>query len=442
MPELRIGDSVLNPNTHKPAKVDKILHEKARLDDSTWHKLDLLQAVQSAPTGLPPQKMPRLKAEEYIAILAELGYEFSLNQMDDQVYINGAMLSDVTAATIRSRMADLGHVRFNIIEDAYTRAAQSRPFHPVTDYLSGLQWDGQNHILGLSDKFTDTDGMFAFFLRRWLIGAVAKAYTGTQTAMLVLDGAQGIGKSQFAKWLCPLPGMYLDAAIHPDNKDSLISLMTRWIWEVGELGNTTRRADRDALKSFLTMEQVTVRAPYGKHSIVKPALSSFIGTINADGSGLLDDNTGNRRYVIAELTKIDWGYTSLDIDQIWAEAVAAYNAGEDWRLDNGEGQQADGIKERYVIQDPLEDWIERIFEINPTMTMDMSWFVATTEIIESLHNIGWRISNSPKGEGMYIAAAMKKLGAVKPANKININGVQVRGYQGVRRRPITNYNQP
>ena len=433
--ELRIGDSVLHPDTHKPMKIERLLHGKARLSDSSWHKVEALHQVQDLPSGLPPQKMPRLKAQEYVDILTNLGYEFSLNQMDDQVYANGAMLSDVTAATIRSRMADLGHVRFNIIEDAYVRAAQGRPFHPVLDYLSGLKWNEKSNILELAGKFQDADGMFPMFLRRWMIGAVAKAYTGAQNPMLVLDGAQGIGKSRFTKWLCPLPGMYIDAAIHPDNKDSLISLMTRWIWEVGELGNTTRRADRDALKSFLTMQQVTVRAPYGKHFIVKPALSSFIGTINADGGGLLDDNTGNRRYVITEIKKIDWSYTVLDIDQIWAEAVTAYNAGESWLLDADENGEADNIKDRYVINDPLEDWISKFFEIDPTRE---DWGLPTTDIIDALHTAGWRISSGPKAESMAIASALKVLGAIKPKNKIMWNGAQVRGYGGIRWRN----NQP
>lgn len=437
--DFRVGDAVIDRNNGgKPAKIERILHNKARLNSGGWVKLENLQAVSSAPTTLPPQKSPRLKADEYLDILAKLGYEFSLNQMDDQVYVNGAMLTDVTAATIRSQMSDIGHTRFNIIEDAYTRKAQGRPFHYVTDYLGGLQWNGKNNILELCDKFTDSDGMFYFFLRRWLVGAVAKAYTGAQNPMLVLDGAQGIGKSQFTRWLCPIPQMYLDAAIHPDSKDSLMSLMTRWIWEVSELGNTTRRADRDALKNFLTMENVTVRVPYGKHLICKPALASFIGTINSDGGGLLDDNTGNRRFLIVELQAIDWSYTSLDIDQIWAEAKSAYDSGEDWRLDTAETAQANAIKERYVIQDPLEDWLEKFFEIDPAKQGDPEWRTPTTDIVDALHQAGWRMS-TPKGESMAISTALTNLGLTKPVNKIIFNKLQVRGYNGIRRRF---YNQP
>ena len=437
--ELRIGDTVLHPDTHKPMKVERILHNKARLNGGSWHRLDELHQAQDLPTGLPPQKMPRLKAKEYLEILHDLGYEFSLNQMDDQVYVNGQMISDVIAATIRSKMSDLGHIRFNIIEDAYTREAHTRSFHPVTDYLSGLKWNEQSNVLALCDKFEDVDGMFPMFLRRWLIGAVAKAITGAQNPMLVLDGPQGIGKSQFARWLCPLPGLYIDAAIRPDNKDSLVSLMTRWVWEVGELGNTTRRADRDALKSFLTIQQVTVRPPYGKHLISKPALASFVGTINADGGGLLDDSTGTRRYVITELKSIDWSYTELDIDQIWAEALAAYTAGEDWMLDVDENDEAENIKDRYVIQDPLEDWILKFFEISPTRE---DWLTPTTDIIETLHTAGWRISSGPKAESMAISSALKTLGAVKPKNKIMWNGTQVRGYTGIRWRQGIQNNQP
>lgn len=437
--DFRVGDAVIDRNNGgKPAKIERILHNKARLNSGGWVKLENLQAVSSAPTTLPPQKSPRLKADEYLDILAKLGYEFSLNQMDDHVYVNGAMLTDVTAATIRSQMSDIGHTRFNIIEDAYTRKAQGRPFHYVTDYLGGLQWNGKNNILELCDKFTDSDGMFYFFLRRWLVGAVAKAYTGAQNPMLVLDGAQGIGKSQFTRWLCPIPQMYLDAAIHPDSKDSLMSLMTRWIWEVSELGNTTRRADRDALKNFLTMENVTVRVPYGKHLICKPALASFIGTINSDGGGLLDDNTGNRRFLIVELQAIDWSYTSLDIDQIWAEAKSAYDSGEDWRLDTAETAQANAIKERYVIQDPLEDWLEKFFEIDPAKQGDPEWRTPTTDIVDALHQAGWRMS-TPKGESMAISTALTNLGLTKPVNKIIFNKLQVRGYNGIRRRF---YNQP
>jgi hypothetical protein len=108
-------------------------------------------------------------------------------------------------------------------------------------------------------------------------------------------------------------------------------------------------------------------------------------------------------------------------------------------LDSGEGKQADSIKDRYVIQDPLEDWILKYFEIDPEKIEDADWRVPTTDIIEILHNAGWRLGNSPKSESMAISAAMTALGAYKPGNKITVRGAQVRGYQCIKRREN---NQP
>jgi predicted P-loop ATPase len=61
----------------------------------------------------------------------------------------------------------------------------------------------------------------------------------------------------------------------------------------------------EALKWFLTLETVTVRRPYGHFDLDKPALASFIGTVNDDGAGFLTDVTGNRRFRPTSLTTIN-----------------------------------------------------------------------------------------------------------------------------------------
>ena len=122
------------------------------------------------------------------------------------------------------------------------------------------------------------------------MGAVARAYQKTQSRLLILDGEQGIGKSHFVRWLAaPVKrdDLYIEGPINPDDKDSLVRLMTVWLWEVAELGGTTRKSDREALKHFLSQEQVTVRRPYGRYDLVKPALSAFIGTVNNE-AGILN----------------------------------------------------------------------------------------------------------------------------------------------------------
>lgn len=132
---------------------------------------------------------------------------------------------------------------------------------------------------------------------------------------------------------CQTNGDYfIEAPINTDDKDSEIRLISAWIWEVSELGATTRKADYEALKAFLTTRKVTVRKPYGRHDISKPALASFIGTIN-NSSGIFSDPTGSRRFLVSKIEEINWDYSvSIDPTDVWAEAMAAYLAGESWKL--------------------------------------------------------------------------------------------------------------
>ena len=106
---------------------------------------------------------------------------------------------------------------------------------------------------------------------------------------LVLLGAQGKGKSGLAEWLCPVPRLFYEGPINPDDKDSLIRLINNWIWEVAELDSTTKRSERSALKHFISTKTVKVRVPYGQYDTEKPAAASMIGTINEDGTGFLHD---------------------------------------------------------------------------------------------------------------------------------------------------------
>lgn len=359
--------------------------------------------------------------DDYIKALSDLGYEFKLNLLDNSIEVNGERLTDVTAATIRDKMRDRGFKRYmSAMEDAYTHEAANYAYHPVRDYFAELKYDGGNYINQLATYFKDQHSVFHIYLRRWLIGAVAKAHRGTQNMMLVLEGPQNIGKSFFARWLCPINGMYLDSAISPDNKDDLINLISKFIWEVGELGATTRKADREALKGFITREVVTVRKPYGKYSITKPSLASFVGTFNNE-AGILSDPTGNRRFNICSLTEIDWHYAhDIDVNSVWGEAQTAYQSGESWHLTPEEAKRQVEINKEFEVEDPIENLIIKHF----TVTFDQGDWTATADIMSVLQNNG--LTGNLKTNQMYLSTTLKKMGL----EKYKFNGIW--GYKGIK----------
>lgn len=368
-----------------------------------------------------------------IQTLAAIGYTFRLNLCNDSIEVNGQPIDDIVAAKIRVQMRDLHIKPLAAVEDAYTMAAAMNAYHPVQDYLRGLVWDGGDHIAQLAqcmicgdDDIVDDEGrartLAHIYLRRWLIGAVAKALANEQNLMLVFAGPQGIGKSAFVRWICSgISKYFIEASINVADKDSDVRLMSHFIWEVSELDATTRKADVSALKAFITKQSVSVRKAYGRHDTVKPALASFFGTVN-DGSGFLTDETGNRRFLITNVGAIDWGYSQLDVNQVWAEAVAAYRAGETWRLNDQEERQQTQANKQHEAESVLEGWVEMYFDL----TGDPDDVLTSAEIVNHLRSKDIRLNGSERAQAMEISRVLTRMGIPK------IRTMTWRGYGGIR----------
>ncbi len=416
-----------------------------------WIDSDLRPAVKArqTPKAGAISESANVTWKHYVEAAERLGYSFRLNDLSNKVEINGAPVDDVTEARLLSELHALGLRNVEVGRRAFvTRAAEDR-YHPIKEYLEGIQWDGADHIAALSQYLPDVHEpvvyadqtkrtVFHAFFRRWLIGAVAKVYDSRkgQNAMLILDGAQGRGKSYFVQWLCPLPGLQVEAPIKPEDKDFLETLTTKWIWEVGELGATIRKADREALKAFLTLQEATYRPAYGRYTVSKPALASCIGTVNME-NGFLNDPTGNRRFWPLTLSTIDWAYPAkIDVNQIWAQAYALYRAGEPWALCPSEKSVHEQICTLFEIEDPYAERVLEHFDIIPVgrltndVITDDDWFMTTTKIAEHLAEQAKLRPSSDTAFLMALSTTLQRLGV----EKLFKRNPSRRGYVGIRKK--------
>ena len=378
--------------------------------------------------------------------LTTLGYTFKLNECDDTIEMNGQPLTDPLEAKIIMQMRAKGFKNDAVTRNAIKAIAYDNRYHPIKEYLNGLQWDGNDHIRTLAGHLHDIHDPIVYdtgvaervsyvYLKRWLIGAVNKVFNPGpmgQNPMLVIVGPQNCGKSAFSAYLgSALPDRFARSAIHPDDKDHLLRLASLLVWDVDELDATTRRADVSALKAFITKDKIVARKSYGRYEAHKLAIASFTGSVNPNGAGFLLDDTGNRRYLTIEVDSIDWKYTQIPINQLWAQAVALYHNGERPELLPVEASTRDSINTNYEPQDIVEDMLRAYFNITPG-TDD---FLSTLEIIDHLHAWGKPIAGTEKAQTMAIAKAAHKLGLGKP--KQIVRGGP-RGYRGISRKDNEN----
>jgi hypothetical protein len=379
------------------------------------------------------------RPSHYIKALEAFGFEFSINDMNDSLYINGQRMSDLLMSQLMTSLREFDYRSKDVAGDAMASMGLEHRFHPIKDYLESLAWDGWNeggkwtgidHVQNLCEYFMDKDGVFPALVRKWLVGTVGRilgSRPGQQHPMLVLDGPQGIGKSRFVWWLgSPLPAFYIQNAINTNDKDFLVLLCSKWIWEVEELGATLRKSDVESLKAFLSKEIINVRKPYGHDEIVKPATASFIGTINSSG-GFLADPTGSRRFRVCTLTGIDWDYEKhINVNQIWAQAVALFKDGETWELDRALQEQMIEINSRYEVDDPLAYDLFDTFNVNPA---ERERYTSTAQIIHRLRADMKIVGGSDQAIAQRIANVLGKAGCER--DRIKLNGQTIRIWRGV-----------
>lgn len=165
---------------------------------------------------------------------------------------------------------------------------------------------------------------------------------------LVLEGAQGIGKSSVARALAG-EDYFTDHLPDLTNKDALIQIQGKWIVEMAELAGLNR-TESDCIKSFMSTECDRFRGPWGVLAQDYPRQCAFIGTVNPE-AGYLKDPTGGRRFWAVRCgDTLDLAGLRLDRDQLWAEAVAGFKAGDPWWLDTNKLEAAakDQQAERYA----------------------------------------------------------------------------------------------
>jgi predicted P-loop ATPase len=395
------------------------------------------------------EKKSVIRLEQYRRFFAQEGWELRRNTITDAIECNGKDMTDTQMSKIRQRLrelddggkqSDLSHAKR--VEDAVNIVAAEGEYHPISMYLLGCeevyfkQDPKTDWFQKMCDCFVAEDpAIFAVWLKRWMIGCVARIFDGFQNHTLVFKGEQGLGKSYWAKWLCsgldkmlelPVSRYFQEGAIDPSNNDHIARLASKWIWVVDEIGGTMSKRNRNELKEFLTKSEVSLRLPYGRFPITKPRCCSIVGSTNDDD--FLDDPTGSRRYLVAVVNDLKRTYSSdamcdmhesVDVDGLWGQIMCMYRAGEPAELMQIEKDLQKKINRNFEKSDPMEDWLKNNYESHE------SAFTAS-ELILSQLNDQKIIGVSDRKEAMRLSDSCKRLGF---ARHQEWGGRRLKGYK-------------
>lgn len=229
-------------------------------------------------------------------------------------------------------------------------------YNPLKEWLETLKWDGTTRVTDWLHRYFGTDDTpyLRACGRKWLISAVARVMTPGCKAdhVLILEGGQGVGKSTALRALTCFPLYFSDSPIDIGNKDSFVSLRGKWIIELAELASLST-SESEKSKAFFSSASDSYRPPYGRELIQVPRSCVFAGSTNR--GQYLKDDTGGRRYWPVRVGVLDIQGLLEDREQIWAEAVQAFKAGETWWPTFTETPLFEAEQLKREIDDPWEE---------------------------------------------------------------------------------------
>ena len=298
------------------------------------HTIKVAAANRFSPTNEHPHRVNKKKKTLYTAdireALSENGLGCCLNVITGQTEITGeypkstpyldplyfslrgqdrkqAAVDNLPAFIHQLMHAKNYSFTMPYIDMLITAMVSANRKNPIRDILTGGEWDKKDRITALYDFLgIENNELYKTYLYKWLLQSVAMGLNPegehTNEFALTLQGAQGIGKTEFFRILSMSQDFFTGGVtVNAGNRDSEMIATGAWIVELGEV-DATFRYEKSELKNFLTSPYSSYRKPYAKTYGKYTRHTSFASTVNPE-QFIKGAEGGSRRWGVIHLTK-------------------------------------------------------------------------------------------------------------------------------------------
>ena len=268
------------------------------------------------------------------------------------------------------------------------------------EWMRSLSWDGTPRIAQFftvamgaeKNEYTEAVG------RNFFTAMAARVLSpGCKfDNMVILEGPQGTYKSTSLRLLAG-DKWFAENSISLESKDFEQSLAGKMIIEFAEMASISKAED-NLLKKKLSCQIDTYRASYARKTKDYPRTCVLVSTTN--DYHYINDPTGARRYWPIRVKVCDIEYIKQNREQLFAEAVARYMAGENW---HEMPAMTTDVQNSRRVELPWMSIISDYFNANPHIHSMRTIDIYTTVIMGTPEKFTKRESNS-------IGSVMKLLG--------------------------------
>lgn len=354
-------------------------------------------------------------------------YKVRKNEMTSILEVDGETLDDELLNTIyilcRSVIEKINsrEIIYQVLDSRFT--PRHHPFkNLMAKYDDNPPEQAYGHIEALIATI-DTETVYAAaFIKKWLVAIVASAYGQHSVLMLILQGIQKSGKTEwFRRLLPPILSQYFGESKMDEGKDDLILMSKKLILLDDELSGKSKQEERK-VKSISSKQTLDLRVPFGRTHSTLNRIAMLCGTANEDE--LVDDPTGNRRLIPVNVKSINFeAYNAIDKELLLYECYLEYLSGFNYELTSEDILLLETGGQQFKKSVPEEELLSKYFalpEEQPNIEIDE---MSSSEIYDYLKQ-RTRLNISSITLGKYL----KKLGYVqyhRKSGKTTIRKYQV-----------------
>ena len=380
------------------------------------------------PNSLAPLpvigKLRRLEGHEVINFLKSLPKkeEIRFNTLSRLIEIGRKPMQKIDRFYLD--LQDVGiKISKELAIDCIMQVAEKNEYDPVKEYLEIVSKVTPYPIDRIASEFLRPDDInlseptiYDKMIKCCLIGAVQRIYEPgcKHDTATVLIGKQGIRKSTF--WRALFGQFFSDGLGDLSCKDDLLALHRCWGMEWSEIDYITGKKHASFIKAFIVTQIDPIREPYGRTMVDRPRKCVLVGSSNKD-SGLLIDDTGNRRFHVIPTTAQQIPTEQLETmrDAIWSGAIAAYRNNENNFLSDADSESVDKENEEYLIESPwlavITKWLDT--EHNPLTDGDITTELLLTKAVDK------PIERQTRSDQMQVASILRSLDYEKKRKRIH-----------------------
>lgn len=288
------------------------------------------------------------------------------------------------------------------VRDAITGVAMQNLRNEPVEWLNSIPWDGVDRLpMMLCDGWGAVDSQYIRDIGRcFVVGMVARIFQpGCQLDYLpVFEGTQGRGKSKALRLL----GGKWHTEMHEEvgSKDFYQGLTGKMIVEFSEMHTLTgTRKDVRRIKGILSNPVDRYRESYGFRAADHRRRNVFCATCNPEDWN--NDDTGARRFWPIVCGEINFDYIEANREQLFAEALHRYRAGEPWW--DFDETAATAEQDARKTDDP---WLERIREY-----AEVEYFIRVDVVLEEVLSLPVR--DRDMAAARRVGSILRQLGHVK-----------------------------